>query len=106
MLKLAYQYMRHYKSQTFAILASMILTAALLSGVSSLIYSSQRSSLENNRTIYGNWHYYLDVGPDVFAEVQSGEADTGFRIEQCGKMEIRDVAEEPYLIYFINTDEA
>lgn len=106
MLKLAYQYMRHYKSQTFAILASIILTAALLSGVSSLIYSSQRSSLENNRAMYGNWHYYLDVGPDVFAEVHNGETDTGFRIEQCGKMEIRDVEAEPYLIYFINTDES
>lgn len=106
MLKLAYQYMRYYKSQTFAILASIILTAALLSGVSSLIYSSQMNSLENHKTIYGDWHYYLDVEPEVFSEVRSGETDGGFQVEQCGKMEIRDVVTEPYLIYFINTDDS
>ncbi|MCI6868226.1 MAG: ABC transporter permease [Lachnospiraceae bacterium] len=106
MLRLAYQYMRYYKSQTFAILASIILTAALLSGVSSLIYSSQMNSLENQKTIYGDWHYYLDVEPEVFEEVRSGETDIGFQIEQCGKMEIRDVVTEPYLLYFINTDES
>lgn len=106
MLKLAYQYMRYYKSQTFAILASILLTAALLSGVSSLIYSSQRNSLENQKTIYGDWHYYLDVEPEVFSEVHSGQTDAGFQVEQCGKMEIRDVVTEPYLIYFINTDES
>lgn len=106
MLKLAYQYMRYYKSQTFAILASIILTAALLSGVSSLIYSSQRNSLENQKTIYGDWHYYLDVEPEVFSEVSSGQTDAGFQVEQCGKMEIRDVVTEPYFIYFMNTDES
>ena len=106
MLRLAYQYMRYYKSQTFAILASIILTAALLSGVSSLIYSSQMNSLENQKTIYGDWHYYLDVEPEVFEEVRSGETDIGFQIEQCGKMEIRDVVTEPYLLYFINMDES
>lgn len=106
MLKLAYKYMRYYKSQTFAILASIILTAALLSGVSSLMYSSQMSDLENNKTIYGDWHYYFDVEPDVFESVHSGERGTGFWMEQCGKMEIKDVLTEPYLIYFMNTDES
>ena len=106
MLILAYKYMRYYKSQTFAILASIILTAALLSGVSSLIYSSQMNSLETHKAIYGDWHYYLDVEPEVFEEVRSGQTDAGFQVEQCGKMEIRDVVTEPYLIYFINTDES
>lgn len=106
MLKLAYKYMRYYKSQTFAILVSIILTAALLSGVSSLMYSSQMSDLENNKTIYGDWHYYFDAGPDVFETVRSGENGNGFQVEQCGKLEIRDVVTEPYLIYFMNTDES
>ena len=106
MLKLAYKYMRYYKSQTFAILASIILTAALLSGVSSLMYSSQMSDLENNKTIYGDWHYYFDAGPDVFETVHSGENGNGFQVEQCGELEIKDVVTEPYLIYFMNTDES
>lgn len=62
MLKLAYLYMKFYKNQTLAILASIILTAALLSGVSSLMYSSQRNSLENNKMVYGTWHYCVDAG--------------------------------------------
>lgn len=106
MLKLAYKYMRYYKSQTFAILASIILMAALLSGVSSLMYSSQMSDLENSKTIYGDWHYYFNVEQDVFESVHSGERGTGFQVEQCGKLEIKDVVTEPYLIYFMNTDES
>ena len=54
MLKLAWKYMRYYKSQTFAIFASILLTASLLSGISSLIYSSQKSDLANSKTIYGD----------------------------------------------------
>ncbi len=106
MLKLAYKYMRYYRSQTFAILVSIILTSALLSGVSSLMYSSQMSDLANNKTIYGDWHYYFDVEPDVFEAVHSGEGGTGFQVEQCGKLEIKDVVAEPYLIYFVNADES
>ena len=106
MLKLAYKYMRYYKSQTFAILASILLTAALLSGVSSLMYSSQMSDLENNKTIYGDWHYYFDGEPDIFKAVHSDESENGFQVEQWGKMEIRDVVTEPYRIYFIYADES
>lgn len=106
MLKLAYRYMRYYKSQTFAILASILLTAALLSGVSSLMYSSQMNELENNKTMYGDWHYYVDAEPDAFAAVQSGEMENGFCLEQVGKVEIKDVVTEPYLIYFMDTDES
>lgn len=105
MLKLAFQYMRYYKNQTFAIWASILLTAALLSGVSSLMYSSQRNCLENNKTIYGDWHYSFHADPVIFEKVQSGETDTGYHIEQCGKIEIKDVVTEPYRIYFINADE-
>lgn len=105
MLKLAYQYMRYYKSQTFAILASIVLTAALLSGVSSLMYSSRMNSLENHRAIYGDWHYCIDTENSVFEEARSGEKDAGFCVERCGTIEVKDVAAEPYRIYFIHTDE-
>ena len=39
MLKLAWKYMRYYKSQTAAIFAGILLTASLLAGISSLIFS-------------------------------------------------------------------
>jgi len=106
MLKLAYQYMRYYKSQTFAILASMVLTSALLSGISSFMYSSQIASLENSKDVYGEWHYSLETEPEIFHSVHSGEKGAGFLVEQCGKIQIKDMAAEPYPIYFIHADES
>ena len=77
MLKLAWKYMRYYKSQTFAIFASILLTASLLSGISSLIYSSQKSDLANSKTIYGDWHYYIETDKELFNSVESGEKGKG-----------------------------
>lgn len=105
MLKLAWKYMRYYKSQTLAIFASILLTASLLSGISSLIYSSQKSNLANSKTIFGDWHYYIETDKELFDSVESGEKGKGYTLEQCGKMEIRDVVAEEFLISFIHTDE-
>ena len=105
MLKLAWKYMRYYKSQTLAILTSILLTAALLSGISSLIYSSQKSDLANSKTIYGDWHYYVETDHETYDSVQSGEQGERYTLEKCGKMEIKDVVSEEFLICFIDTDE-
>lgn len=105
MLKLAWKYMRYYKSQTLVIFASILLTAALLSGISSLIYSSQKNDLANSKTIYGDWHYYIETDPAMYETVQSGEQGEGYILEKCGKMEIKDVVSEEFLICFIKTDE-
>lgn len=105
MLKLAWKYMRYYKSQTAAIFAGILLTASLLAGISSLIYSSQKSDLLNSKTIYGDWHYCAETDKEQFQKTQSGEKGEGYHLKRCGKMEIRDVAEEEFLIYFISTDE-
>ena len=67
MLKAGMQNMRYYNSQTFAIFASILLTASLLSGISSLIYSSQKSDLANSKTIYGDWHYYIETDKKIFS---------------------------------------
>ena len=105
MLKLAWKYMRYYKSQTAAIFAGILLTASLLAGISSLIYSSQKSDLLNSKTIYGDWHYCAETDKEQFQKTQSGEKGEGYHLKRCGKMEIRDVVEEEFLIYFISTDE-
>ena len=39
MLKLAFQSIRYYKKQSIAVLTGVILSVALLTGISSLIYS-------------------------------------------------------------------
>lgn len=106
MLKLSWKYMRYYKSQTLAIFVSILLTASLLSGITSLIYSSQKSDLENSKTIYGDWHYYVETDQELFQSIPGKEKAEGYDLKKCGKMEIRDAVKEPFLIYFIHTDEA
>lgn len=106
MLKLAYKYMCYYKSQTFAIFVSIVLTAALLSGVSSLLYSSRMNELENSKLMYGDWHYYVNDGQGLLKTIKSPEVGDGFCLEQAAKVEIKDVVTEPYPIYFMNVDEA
>lgn len=105
MLKLAWKYMRYYKSQTLAIFASIILTAALLSGISSLMYSSQKSDLANSKTIYGDWQYCVETDWNTFQSVQSGEQGEGYSLDRCGKQEIRDAMADPFVIYFVYADD-
>ncbi len=93
MLKLAWKYMLYYKSQTLAIFTSIVLTASLLAGISSLIYSSQKSDLANSKTIYGDWHYYVETDREMYESIR------------CGKLEIRDVVLDEFVLCFIHTDE-
>lgn len=104
MLKLAFQYMRHYKSQTFAIWVGMFLTASLTAGVSSLLYSSQRNDLENAKTIYGDWHYAMQADTQLLQPVHDGDSGPGFLVEQCGKIELKDIVTYPYQISMIYAD--
>ena len=54
MFKLARKYIVFYKSQSLAILVSMILSIALMTGISSLVYSGQLSDLQNSKEINGD----------------------------------------------------
>lgn len=105
MLKLAICYMKFYKSQTFAILASVALTAALLSGVSSLLYSGQKNQLQNSKALYGEWHYFIEADEAFTQERISHESREGFRLQRIGKKQIRDIITSPYRIYFSETNE-
>ncbi|MCI8918368.1 MAG: FtsX-like permease family protein [Eubacterium sp.] len=106
MLKLAWKYMRYYKKQTSAIFTAILLTAALLSGISSLIYSSQKSDLANSKMIYGDWHYYVQADQEVCQTMQNKKQEDGYSLDQCARMDVRDVVSKPYKIYFIYADEA
>ena len=104
MLKLALRYMRYYKNQTLAILFSIILTAALLAGISSLLYSNEMNDLENNRSIYGDWHYKVEVNEEQFENILQRKEQKGYRLEECGHLEIREAIEEPYRIVLESVD--
>ena len=86
MLKIACQYMKYYKSQTFAIFASIFLTAVLLSGISTLMYSSRQNDLENSRTMYGDWHYRLTADVNLDAYIRN------FAARYSGKKKEQDIS--------------
>lgn len=101
MLKLAFQYMRYYKSQTLAIFFSIFLTAALLSSIGSLMYSSQLNETEHNRKIYGDWHYAIPLNSQVLKSIKNGDKEQGFSLEQYGVKEMRGKITTPYEITFV-----
>ena len=68
-------------------------------------YRSSEPDLANSKTIYGDWHYYIETDKELFNSVESGEKGKGYTLEQCGKMEIRDVVAEEFMICFIHADE-
>ncbi len=110
MFRLAVAYMRYYKSQTIAILSGIILTAALLAGISSLMYSSRISQLENDKAVYGTWHYAIEEstpGTDTERSLEEVSASGGHEDImplQWGKAEIRDIITYPYRIYLVYAD--
>lgn len=114
MLKLAYQYMRYYKSQTFAIFASIFLIAALMSGIGSLMYISRKNDVENSRRIYGDWHYCIETGIDAETktfpvsgtDTANGIKDRDFRLERYAKAQVAGELSEPYQIQFLHVDES
>ena len=59
MLKLSLAYLRYYKKQTFSLFLGVLLSAALLGGIGSLLYSGRQQNIEKARQDYGDWHYYF-----------------------------------------------
>lgn len=104
MLRLAWKYLRYDKSQTLAILCSIILTAALLSGIGSLLYSGQRNDLEHARESYGDWHYAVEVSKKNFRQIQGAERGDGYELLACGKVILRGVEESTGPIWFLQAD--
>ena len=64
-IRLSLHYIRHYKKQAVTILFSIILSMALVTGISSLLYSKEQSSLEKAREQYGSWHFLLPMTPEA-----------------------------------------
>lgn len=83
MLKLAFQSIRYYKKQSIAVLTGVILSVALLTGISSLIYSGQQSNMKNCMEIYGSWNYCF-LGDEEAAEQIAGKQDAGYLVDRYG----------------------
>lgn len=93
MLRLALASIRYYKKQSFAVLAGVILSIALLTGISSLIYSGQQSNVYNCMEIYGNWNYCF-YGDEETAQQLAETKDAGYLVETYGVLKIAGLLEE------------
>ncbi len=106
MLHLSFSYLRYYKKQTAALLAGILLSAALLSGLGGLFESGRLATLAHARTEYGDWHCSMKADALWFQEFDKNAAADGYHIEQAGLETVRKAIEEPFSMQFVYADSA
>lgn len=95
MCRLSFSYLKYYKKQTFSLFLGILLSAALLTGIGSLLHSGSITSREKARADYGDWHYYFmtdEAEADPILEERKG---SGYEVERAGLSVVRKVIEEP-----------
>lgn len=105
-LKLSFAYLRYYKKQTFSLFLGVLLSAALLSGVGSLLYSGKQQNIEKTRQEYGDWHYYFQSDAQEAKSLLEKKKGDGYEIEESGTITIRKAVEEPYKIMLVHGDDS
>lgn len=58
-IHLSFRYLKYYKQQTLTLLAGILLSTALLTGMGGLFESGLCATREDARTKYGDWHYSM-----------------------------------------------
>ena len=103
-LKFSVRYIKFYKRQSTAILFSIIISVALMTGISSLVYSGERSNLEKDRKVYGDYHYYIKADSDLIREIRSKKSGQGYRITRLGEFEREKDIQESYIFSYVYAD--
>lgn len=92
---LSFSYLKYYKKQTFSLFLGILLSAALLSGIGSLLYSGMVTNREKARAEHGDWHYYFMTDEKEADAVLENSNGSGYEIERAGISVVRKVIEEP-----------
>lgn len=103
-LHISFSHLSYYKKQTAALLAGIILSAALLTGMGGLLESGKYAALENARSEYGDWHYCTRADADWIQSYETDSAGNGYTIEQTGLETVRKKIEEPFAIELVYAD--
>lgn len=106
MLKLSLAYLRYYKKQTFSLFLGVLLSAALLGGIGSLLYSGRQQNIEKARQDYGDWHYYFQSDEQQAKTILEKKKGNGYEIEEVGILTIRKVLEEPYKVMMVHGEDS
>ena len=104
-IRLSAAYLKYYKKQTLALFLGIVLSAGLLAGVGSLMWSGEREAMESVRGKYGDWHYSMRCDYPWFSEFEEHRTGKGYRVERAGVMTIRKMLEEPYDITMLYADD-
>lgn len=91
-LKLTFSYLCFYKKQTLAMFAGIMMSAVLITGIGSMIYSGQRADLEIARKDWGDWHYQV-LDENGISEKLSVPV-----------LKVKKIIEEPYQVTFCTAD--
>lgn len=104
---LACAYLKNDKKQTAALFFCIVLSSALLAGMSGLFASGKQAAKNRAEADYGRWHYSMRAeGPwmKAFAQSEKNPEQNGYHIEQAGMLSIRKVLEEPIAIDMVYAD--
>lgn len=102
-VRTALAYLTYYKKQTLTLLMGIVISVALLTGVSSLIYSGKTADIERCRMLYGDVHYICSVNK-ALSGWQEHRQEKGFTVEKAGTCLIKKRVESPYKITFAYAD--
>lgn len=105
-IKLAFSYLTYYRKQTLSLLAGIILSAALMTGVGSLLYSGKTADIERIREVYGDAHYRFDMEEGDFGELSDSASlpNREFTVERAGTLTVKKVITSPFPITFACAD--
>lgn len=104
-IRFAAAYIRYYKKQTIVLLLGIAVSAALLTGIGSLLESGQNAVVENARAEYGNWHYYTRGDASWVEAFMENPRGSGYELECYGFETVRKMIEEPDLIQLVYADQ-
>lgn len=96
MLKLAFQSIFYHKKRAAAVLTGMVLSIALLTGISSLIASGRQSNIQNCKEIYGDWNYVIFGDEETAIHLSEAEGE-GCLVKKYGILKAAGFLEEEQL---------
>lgn len=103
-IHISFSYLRYYKKQTLTLLAGILLSTALLTGMGGLFESGRHATRENARTQYGDWHYSTRGDSEWFEEFEQDPSGRGYALEKTGVETVRKAIEEPFSIQLVYAD--
>lgn len=103
-LRLTLSYMQFYKKQTLSMLAGILMSTILITGIGSLIYSGQRADLESARKNCGDWHYQILDEKNCMEALRNGSLSND-NPEKYGLLKVKKTVNVPYQIAFCTADE-